>query len=523
MEPKAYDAIIIGAGHNGLVAASYLARAGLEVLVLDRRNIVGGAATSEEIFPGYTMSTCAAVVHALQPQVVRDLRLIENGYRVKPLDPAHLWPLPDGRHAIFWRDYSRTRLELEKFSPADARAYVDRWIPFWSRAGAILHPYFLTVPPTIRELERSLEGEDRKLFDRLVHSPLLELLEETFETDEVRAAVMHSYDVEDIERPGALLSYASIWAAHPVDPTHQGVPVGGMSGLSDAMARAATGYGAGIRLGAEVERIVIEDGRAVGVSLVDGQEFRSRLVVSGADPKRTFLDLIDSEAIDPAVSEAVAALDTECGTLKFHAALDELPDFSRYLGDGYDPRLTAAFRICPSVDYYRRTCEDVRSGEIARYPLVTAFLPTVHDPSVAPPGKHAISMWVRYVPVRPAVGSWDDLRRAQGELLIDIVTEYAPNFRRSIIDWELYTPLDIERRVYLTDGNYHHTNHVTEQLLGDRLFTGGGYRSPVRALYMCGAGTHPGGEVTGAPGHNAAAVILGDLKRSGDLRGGASC
>lgn len=518
MNRDPYDAIVIGAGHNGLVAAAYLARTGLDVLVLERRHVVGGAASTEEIFPGFLISTCAAVVHALQEKVVRDLFLIEHGYRVTPLDPSHFWPLPDGRHAVFWRDPARTRRELDKFSTSDASAYVEKWLPFWRRAGAILNPYFLSVPPRVRELELSLEGEDQKLFDRLLHGSLLDLLEETFETDAVRAAVMHSYDVEDIERPGTLFSYASIWAAQPVDPEHQGLPIGGVGVLSKAMAGAATSYGAKIRLGAEVKRILVDRGRAVGVVLVDGQELRSRLVLSNADPKRTFLDLVSSDSVDPAVSAEVSSLDTECGTLKFHAALEELPDFGRYLGQRFDARTVAAIRICPSVEYYRRSCEDARSGKMSNFPLVTAFIPTVYDSSVAPPGKHVISLWVRYVPVRPLAGSWDDLRHAQGELLIDLMTEYAPNFRRSIADWQLYTPLDLERRVYLTDGNYHHTNHVTKQLLGDRLFSGGGYRSPVRGLYMCGAGTHPGGEITGAPGHNAAAVILGDLELS-EIRG----
>jgi phytoene dehydrogenase-like protein len=245
--------------------------------------------------------------------------------------------------------------------------------------------------------------------------------------------------------------------------------------------------------------------------LVDGQVLRSRLVVSNADPKRTFLGLLAEEALDESIIAAVQPLETKCATAKFHAILDELPDFRHDMGAAFDPRYIADVGICPSFTYYRQSLEDALAGRVTNSPIIDIQIPTVYDPTIAPAGKHIASLWVRFLPVQPAEGSWPALREQFGEQLIDLITEYAPNFRRSLIDWLVYTPADIEQRVYMTNGNFRHTDHAPHQLLAHRLFARGGHRTPVAQLYMCGAGTHPGGDVSGAPGYNAAQAILHDL------------
>ena len=265
MNAVPYDAIIVGGGHNGLVAAAYLARAGWEVLVLERRHVVGGACTTEEIFPGYHISTCSFIVHILQDKIVRDLDLYKHGYHVQSLDPARFFPLPDNRYLLHWEDTERTCRELEKFSDRDAVGY-RKWIDFWKRAGGIFNEYFLTEPPTVTELcERVSNTVDKEILDRLLNGTLTELLDEMFETDEVKASVMHTLDMKDMDEPGVLFGYASIKPNLLTAPHNLGLVTGGMGTLTTAMARSAQGFGAKIRLGAEVKRILIQNGQAQGV------------------------------------------------------------------------------------------------------------------------------------------------------------------------------------------------------------------------------------------------------------------
>jgi phytoene dehydrogenase-like protein len=508
-----YDAIIVGAGHNGLVAATYLARAGLDVLVLERRHIVGGACATEEIFPRFRVSTCSYMVHGLQDKIVRDLNLVRNGYHVLQYDPIGFRPYPDGRYLLRWRDLERSCAEIARFSQHDADGH-RRWTDFWNRASGLFNPYLLADPPTIEELRQKVRGtDDAALLERLISGTLTELLDEHFETDAVRVAHLQTHDMKDPSEPGVLLGIASILSPDlVVDPRNQGLVIGGMGAVTMAMSRAAASAGVKLRLGAEVRRILVEDHQARGVELVDGQVFRSRLVLSNADPKRTFLQLVEPASVEPAVKEAITSLDTDFASLKFHAAVSELPDFSRYLGPNFDPRYVVSIGICPSTEYFLKSGQDALAGRPTRYPLLGVQIPTVYDPTVAPEGQHIVSMWARYYPVHPDGTTWDAVREAEGNRLIDALTEYAPNFRKSLIDWVLYTPADLERRVGLTDGNIHHLSHRPGQVLGDRLAATGGYRTPVHGLYICGAGAHPGGEVTGGPGHNAAHAVLADLR-----------
>lgn len=510
-----HDVIIIGGGHNGLVCAFYLARAGLDVLVLERRHVVGGACATEEVFPGYAISTCSYIVYLLQDKVVRDMQLYKHGYLVQQLPAKRFFPFPDGRSLFFWNSTEETCREIAaKYTERDAAGY-RRWQDFWTQTAHLVGEYFLQEPPTLDEWITQIRGTSQEAhFERLQHCTLRELMDDCFESDEVKAAaIAHVVDADGLDTPGVLMGYAINKTNRLVDPRNQGLAIGGMGTLSAAMARAAQHAGARIRCGAEVKRILIENDRAVGVELVDGQLIRSKQVVSNADPKRTFLGLIDKGYISPAVEKSIQGLRTTCGTFKFHASVSELPDFSRYLGQDFDPTLIADVGIGPSTAYYSQALQDALDGRPARQPLVDVQTPTVIDRTIAPEGKHIVSMWVRFEPVHPKGATWDKLRQQEGERLIDLLTEYAPNFRRSILDWALYTPADIERRIYMTDGNFRHTDHAGHQAFGNRLFSRGGHRTPVAGLYMCGAGTHPGGDVSGAPGHNAAHVLLADLAR----------
>jgi len=512
-----YDAVIIGGGHNGLVCAAYLAKAGQDVLVLERRHVLGGACATEEIFPGYQVSTCAYVAYILQDKIVEELALHQHGYQVHQLPLKMFFPFPDGSHLTQWVDKERLFQEItEKYSKRDAEGYLEIQ-EFWWRAGSLFNRFFLDAhPPTVAELQEQVRGtEEEALLDRLLHGTLTDLVDELFETDEVKGAMIsHVMAIHGVDAPGILFAYAATKPNALVDGNNQGIVEGGMGALSESIANAARSFGAKIRTGAEAKRIIIEDGQARGVELNDGQIILSKRIISNADPKRTYLGLVGRDHITPQTYDTIHALKTECATLKFHAIVDELPDFSRYLGPDPDPKQIVSVGICPSPTYYRKSVEDAIAGRMTDSPVIDVQIPTVYDHTVAPEGKHIVSMWVRFYPVHPKEGSWDSLRSQVGEGLIDLITEYAPNFRSSIIDWLLYTPIDIENRVYLTDGNFRHTDHYAQQLLADRLHldggSRGGHRTPIQNLYMCGAGTHPGGDVSGAPGHNAAHLILAE-------------
>jgi len=511
----AHDAVMIGAGHNGLVTAAYLAQSGLEVLVLERREVVGGAATTEELFDGFQTSPCAYHLHLLQSRVVRDLGLREFGFDVRQIDPVYFSPYEDGRYLIQWRDVARTSSEIAKFSRHDATAYPD-YLTFWRRAGRLFDQHTLNPAPTsISELVTHTAGtEDEELLDRLMNTPIRALMSDYFDNEAVQAALMPNSDTRSLDEPGELLGWAATGPNRGAEPDDQGLPVGGMGRFSEALLRAAEHAGVKVQLGADVAEILIDESGARGVRLSDGTTVRARVVLSNADPKRTFQELMPASAVLEELRKVVDSVDTDSGSLKFHAAVSELPDFSRHLGVGHDPRLLGLIRISPSMTYVEHSLADAAAGRATDSPILIVMIPTVYDASVAPPGTHLVSMRVKFEPSRLREGTWADQREAVTDQVIDVFTQFAPNFRRSILDHVMYTPDDIRDRVGLTDGNIHHIDHSAGQVLGDRLFPGGGYRTPIRNLFMCGAGTHPGGEVTAAPGHNAARVVLQSLNVS---------
>ena len=506
--------IIVGAGHNGLVAAGYLARAGLNVQVLERRDVVGGAVVTEEWFPGFHISTCSYVCHILQKKVIDDLELRQYGFHVYPIDPSRVHPYPNGNAVTFWHDDAHTVEQLRDRYPEDADAWFA-WADFWHSAVRILSDYYLGPPPSLAELtDRFRQEGEEELLETLLTVPLKDLIKRYFVSDEVRAAVSTgAMDMGDISAPGsAYIAALYRFSAFREDTENYGIVRGGMGGITQSLARSAEASGAKIQTSAEVNRILAKNGKTTGVELKNGETIDADIVISNADPKRTYLTLLDESSLDTDFLNEVKSLKTQAASAKFLCAVRELPDFSRHLGPNFDPKHLAMITICPSVDQSEMAWNDAKNGRVTKTPIMQLQIPSVYDDSVAPEGHHVLSLWIYFLPPHVKDSSWSDVRQEYGEWLIDYVTSYAPNFRDSIIDWTLLTPEDIEDRIGLTDGNIRHLDMIPQQMMSRRPLPGwSDYRSPIAGLYLCGAGTHPGGEVTGAPGHNAAHVVLEDL------------
>ena len=507
--------IVVGAGHNGLVAAYYLARAGIDVTVLERTERVGGGAVTDELFPGYRIGTCAYVCHMLQRRIIDDMELRRHGLHIYPLDPAGLFLYSNGDSLRFWHDHERIDEEIALISPRDRGAWL-KWMEFWEDAARLFQRYFLSEPPTFEEVAREVAGTNYEaIWDRLLNVPVRTMAEEYFEDPRIAAAAIGSGDYGAISEPGSALAQAYFKMSFLTPDEDVGIVRGGMGGVTQAMANAAQEVGVEIHTNAPVSSIIVSDGRATGVRLETGDEIEADVVVSNADPKTTFTKLIDESSLPPGFpgfAEKVQGLSTRSASLKLHAALSRLPDFSKYLRPDDAETLVAMVRIMPTPDYIESSWRDAMNGVPTRYPIMQLQIPTVFDPTLAPAGRHVMSIWVSYEPAYPRAGSWAEIRRDVGNGILDELEKYLPDIRDCIEQWDLFTPADIGERVGMTDGNIRHLDLVPGQLLANRSLPGcAPYRTPVPGLYMCGSGAHPGGEVSGAPGHNAAHAVLRDL------------
>ncbi len=529
-----YDVVIIGAGHNGLVTAAYLGRAGRRVLVLERREIVGGACVTEAVWPGYRVSTAAYLCGLLQPRIERELELARFGYAIQPKDPAFFSPFPDGRHLFIWGDDHRTAEEIARFAPADARRYPD-YDAFLIRLARFVEPWLLTTPPDVLRRRwtdlwslgrlglHTLRLPPRTLAQalRLLTQSAGDFLDSWFASPELKAALATDGVIGARGGPSTpgtayvLFHHCMGFAAGK--PGLWGFVRGGMGALSEALASAARGSGAEIRTGVEVAHVLIRDTRAEGVVLAGGEEIRARTVVSNADPHRTFLSLVPSAALDEDFRREVGAIRMSGVSMKVHLALDVLPDFTALPGTTLGPQHRGTVHIGPSMEYIDRAWDDARAGTPSREPFLEVTLPTAYDPSLAPEGKHIMSIFVQYAPYALASGSWDSLKDAYADRVITTLAAYAPNLRQSIVHRHVVTPLDLERDFGLTGGDIFHGEMTPDRLFFLRPVPGWAqYRTPVPGLYLCGSGTHPGGGVMGAPGYNAAREILRDLRRSSE-------
>jgi phytoene dehydrogenase-like protein len=531
---KTYDAVVIGAGHNGMACAAYLARAGRSVLVLERRHLVGGATVTEEVYPGFKFSACSYVVSLLRPQVLSELDLPRYGLEILPLDGT-LTPLPDGDYLMRWHDGAETRRELERHSRTDADAYPQFGHLLYHLAKAV-RPILETPAPdptSLRpgQLKRLYEvgklfGESRDyLYDlaRLMTMSSADFVEEWFETEALKATLSASGIIGTFLGPRSPGS-AYVMLHHymgEIDGQFRawGFPRGGMSGLAEAFAGAARQAGAEIRLEAPVQQILVAGGRAAGAVLEGGEEIRARTVVSSLDPKLTFGKLVAPEHLDPEFREQVERYKIRGSSGKVNLALDALPKFTclenlrSWSGYPAEAHLAGAVSISPSIDYLERAYDDAKYGRFSRRPYMDIVIPSLIDPSMAPPGKHVMSIFVQYAPYQLAEGegTWEDQREAFGDAVIDTLSEYAPNIKDVLLHRHVLSPWDLEQTYGLTQGNIFHGELSLEQLFFLRPAAGwADYRTPVRHLYLCGSATHPGGGVMAAPGRLAAQRILAD-------------
>jgi phytoene dehydrogenase-like protein len=526
LSPSRYDAIVIGAGHNGLVTACYLARAGLRVLVLERRYIVGGACVSEETFPGYKVSTASYVNSLFHTQIVRDLNLEAYGYEVLPRDPSSFTPFPDGRSLLMGPDADLTRKEIAKFSVRDAERY-PRYEAMLERVAALIEPTLTMAPP---DLLRPRLGDLRALlslglsFRRLrdgagetveiLTGAARPILDRWFESEQLKGTLATDAIIGAMASP-AMPGTAYVLFHHVMGEAGgtRGVWAymrGGMGGITQALAAAARDLGAEIRCDAEVARILVRDGRAAGVALSNGDEYHAGVVASNADAHVTFLRLLDRGVLPEAFVADVDRISYASASLKINVALADLPNFRSLPGTEPGPQHRGTIHICPDQDYIERAFDDAKYGRPSTEPVIEFQIPSVVDPTVAPPGKHLMSMFVQYAPYELRDGAWDEQRDAFADRCFDLVDEYAPNFKDSVIDRQVLAPPDLERVFNLTGGNIFQGAMTPGQLFAFRPVPGyARYRTPIRGLYLCGSAAHPGGGVMGIPGLNAAREILG--------------
>jgi phytoene dehydrogenase-like protein len=522
-----YDAIVIGGGHNGLTCAAYLARAGRKVAVLERRHVLGGAAVTEEVFPGFRFSVASYVVSLLRPEIIRDLDLPRHGMELLPLDGTFT-PMPNGDYLWRVNDHYKTRREIARHSRLDAEAY-DEYGKAMIEMGRFAKPILSMTPPDPTSLDprgllellaigkrfRAMRHHDRVNQIQLLTMSAVDFLDQWFETDVLKATMSASGIIGTflgVRSPGTAYVLLHHYMGE-IDGSFRswGLSRGGTGAVSNAIASAAREFGADIRLQAPVAHILTKGNRARGVVLANGDELLADVVVSSVDPNLTFLTFMDPRNLPDDFVEGVRRYKYRGSSGKVNLALDALPNFTSKPGVG--PHLRGAISISPSVDYMEQAYDDAKYGRFSRRPYMDIVIPSLTDSSLAPPGKHVMSCFVQYAPYHLKGGTWDAERDAFGDAVIDAIAEHAPNIRDIILHRQILTPLDIERTFGLTEGNIFQGELTLEQLFFLRPVPGWAqYTTPVERLYMCGSATHPGGGIMGAPGKNAAERILKEVR-----------
>ena len=523
---KTYDAIVIGGGHNGLVTACYLARAKWSVLLLERRYLVGGACVTEETFPGFKVSTAAYVNSLFRPEIIRDLRLRDYGFEAVERNPASFSPFLDGRYLMLGADKQSDVREIAKFSKRDAENY-PKYEAMLERVASVVEPTLTQVPPNLLhpklgqiiemgKMGRSMQklgpamgeaievltGAARPILDRWFES---EELKGTLATDAIIGAFMAP------SMPGT----AYVLFHHVMGETNGKRGVwsyvrGGMGGLTQALAKAAKDLGVEIRTEAEVAKILTRNGSATGVALTNGDEFYAKKIASGVDCHLTFEKFLDPQTLPDDFRDAIGRISYDSASVKINVALDRLPNFTACPGAESGPQHRGTVHLCPDQDFIERAYDDAKYGHPSKAPVVECTIPSSVDPTVAPPGKHLMSMFVQYAPYTLKDGPWTDaIKNEFADRCFAIVEQYAPGFTASVIDRQILSPVDLEQKFGLTGGNIFQGAMPVHQLFMFRPVPGfASYNTPLKNLYLCGAAAHPGGGVMGAPGWNAARVML---------------
>jgi phytoene dehydrogenase-like protein len=524
-----YDAIVIGGGHNGLVNAAYLAKAGKKVLVLERRHVLGGAAVTEEIIPGFLFSECSYVVSLLRPEIIRELDLPRHGLEILPLDGTFT-PMPNGDYLWRTNDHARTQREIRRHSRLDAEAY-DEFSKMMTPMCRFVKPLLSMIPPDpttlnprdLKQLHfllqrfRSLSSDERYTLIQLMTMSAADFLDQWFETDALKATMSASGIIGTflgIRSPGTAYVLLHHYMGE-IDGAFRswGFSRGGTGAISNAIGAAAREAGVEIRTQAAVDKILVKNGRTTGVVLKNGEEISATAVSSSVDPHLTFEKFMEPSDLPSDFLEGVRRYKYRGSSGKVNIALDGLPDFKAMPGPG--AHLRGAISISPGIEYMERAYDDAKYGHYSRRPYIDMVIPSLTDPSVAAPGKHVLSCFVQYAPYKLAEGTWDDQREAFGDTVVETIAEHAPNIKKLIVGRQVLTPLDLEREFGLTQGNIFQGELSLEQLFFLRPVPGWAYyRTPIDNLYMCGSATHPGGGIMGAPGRIASQVILKEWKKS---------
>ena len=523
-----YDVIVIGGGHNGLTNAAYLAKAGKKVVVLERRHVLGGAAVTEEIIPGFLFSECSYVVSLLRPEIIRDLDLPRHGLEILPLDGTFT-PMLNGDYLWRMNDHGRTVREIRRHSRLDAEAY-EEFSKMMTPMCRFVKPILSMIPPdptTLRPKDlkqlhflmqrfRDLSSDERYTLIQLMTMSAADFLDQWFETDALKATMSASGIIGTflgIRSPGTAYVLLHHYMGE-IDGAFRswGFSRGGTGAISNAIAAAAREAGVEIRTKASVANIIVKNGRAAGVALQNGEELTANVVSSSVDPHLTFEKFLSPSELPADFLEEVKRYKYRGSSGKVNLALNGLPEFKCYPGDG--AHLRGALSISPGVEYMERAYDDAKYGNFSRRPYIDMVIPSLTDPSVSPPGKHVMSCFVQYAPYKLADGTWDDAKReAFGDNVINTIEEHIPNIKKLIVGRQVLTPLDLEREFGLTQGNIFQGELSLEQLFFLRPVPGWAYyKTPVENLYMCGSATHPGGGIMAAPGRIASQVILKEWK-----------
>ncbi|MGE3276534.1 MAG: phytoene desaturase family protein [Vicinamibacterales bacterium] len=522
-----FDAIVIGAGHNGLTAAAYLARAGRKVLVLERRHLVGGAAVTEEVFPGFHFSVCSYVVSLLRPEIIRELDLPRHGLELLPLDGTFT-PMPDGDYLWRTNDHHQTRREIARHSRLDAEAY-DEYGRAMIEMGRFAKPILGMTPPDPTSLDprglldllsvgrrfRGMRPHDRINQVQLLTMSAVDFLDQWFETDVLKATMAASGIIGTflgVRSPGTAYVLLHHYMGE-IDGSFRswGLSRGGTGAVSNAIAAAAREFGATIRTSSPVAQILSDGARVTGVALASGEEIEANAVLSSVDPRVTFEQLMDPRSLPADFAAGVRRFKFRGSSGKVNLALDGLPDFRCLPGAG--PHLRGAISISPGVDYMERAFDEAKYGRYSSRPYIDAVIPSLTDTSLAPPGKHVMSCFVQYAPYHLDGTTWDAERDRFGDVVVETLAEFAPNIRDLILHRQVLTPLDLEREFALSEGNIFQGELSLEQLFFLRPVPGWArYATPVDRLYLCGSAAHPGGGIMGAPGRNAAMKVIAEVK-----------